>query len=698
MKTPVRSHAEFLSRICDQFLIIFACMAVPALAASLWRIVDIGWQPVMAVHVALATGAWLIAAFRARIPYRVRAGFIVLSFVIVALGGLWSFGLAAGGVAWLVILPVLATVFFGIRWGLSLFALVLLSAVTIGTLFVFEYRTPAMDLENWLRSVPVWATSIISWTLVGGSMAVAVGALNRFFSETLEESRNATTALAESEREYRNILDNMLDTFYRADREGVIVMISPSVKLLAGYSPEEVMGRKLTEFYVNPEDRNVLIQRLEADGGEVLDYDVEIFDSDGKRRWLSSSTRYWKDADGEVLGVEGIIRDITANREAEDALRRSQKMEAVGQLTGGVAHDFNNLLGVIIGNVEMLETEIGNNPNARRHFNAVENAVGRGSSLIQRLLAFSRKQSLSPRPTAIDAVTLSLEDMLQRTLGETISLRVIVGASDCEALIDPHQFEDALINLALNARDAMPNGGELTIEIDHVDLDEAYAREQKEVTSGHYVKVAVGDAGAGMTAETLENVFEPFFTTKEVGKGSGLGLSMVFGFVKQSGGHVTIDSVPGEGTTVVLYLPQSPEPAVAEDGADSMPVPAGGTERILVVEDDKDLRQIPTSILRGQGYDVVEARDGAEAVACLRDGPAFDLLFSDMVLPGGMSGSEIAIAARKLQPSIKVVFTSGYSENFHDHSGAKTPVLIRKPYRRAVLLDTVQAALDNSGN
>ncbi|AXS39514.1 ATP-binding protein [Breoghania sp. L-A4] len=388
--------------------------------------------------------------------------------------------------------------------------------------------------------------------------------------------------------------------------------------------------------------------------------------------------------------------EIKERKHLENQLLRSQRMEAIGQLTGGIAHDFNNLLSVMIGNAELLRDTPGLDDDARRNLESIVRAVGRGASLTNRLLAFSRQQTLSPRPTAINALVVGLEEMLRRTLGETIELQSRLDAGVYDALIDKHQFEDALVNLVLNARDAMPGGGILTIETANARLDEAYAARNDEVTPGDYVVVSVSDTGSGMTPEVLNRAFEPFFTTKDVGAGSGLGLSMVYGFAKQSNGHITVDSDSGYGTTVRLYLPRSRAASARERVADNIPEPEPGSERILVVEDDPDVRDIPTTLLRNQGYEVVEAGDGAEAIRHLRADRPFDLLFTDVVLPGGMSGAEIAEAAERIQPGIRILFTTGYAESALDHNGqsASGKVIVHKPYRRQDLLEKIRACLD----
>ena len=419
---------------------------------------------------------------------------------------------------------------------------------------------------------------------------------------------------------------------------------------------------------------------------------IELKRTDGT--WHSISSQVLPD--GFIINV---AVDITDHKASEVALQQAQRMEAVGQLTGGVAHDFNNLLAVMMGNAELLVEAVGDDEEAKQSIEAIQAAVDRGASLTSRLLAFSRQSILSPVTTNVTGTVGGLHDMLRRSLGETIDLRVEETPDLWPATIDPHQFENALVNLALNARDAMPRGGTLTIETANTALDETTAAQHEDVMPGDYVQVAVSDTGTGISPEILEKVFEPFFTTKDVGEGSGLGLSMVFGFVKQSKGHIAIYSEVGHGTTVKLYLPRSEAGIVREDPADDTHEIAGGVERILVVEDDQYLRAIPVRTLRDQGYEVVEAGDGKQAMEHLEDDRPFDLLFTDVVLPGGMNGAQIAEHAKRMHPNIKVLFTTGYAENAVVHNGhlASGVNVLNKPHGRLELLGKVRAMLDGEG-
>ena len=399
-------------------------------------------------------------------------------------------------------------------------------------------------------------------------------------------------------------------------------------------------------------------------------------------------------------GTLHIVVDVSEQRAVEEHLRRAQRMEAVGQLTGGVAHDFNNLLAVMIGNAEILEESLGDDEELNQNIQAIIRSVNRGSSLTSRLLAFSRQQTLAPSSANVTDLVGGLDDMIRRTLGETIDLKIVAAPNLWPAMIDAHQFENAVINMAINARDAMPNGGKLVINSSNVVLDANYSERQQEVTPGEYVELAVSDTGTGMSPEVLERVFEPFFTTKDVGEGSGLGLSMVYGFAKQSNGHVTIDSEIGHGTTAKLYMPRSQGPFTHEELVDEKLRQQQGFERILIVEDDPNVRDVPVTLLRDQGYEIVEAGNGEEAIAHLKNDQIFDLIFTDIGLPGGMNGVEVAEEAKRIQPDIKILFTTGYVENALAHEWQFDPavMLVKKPYRKTELLEKVRAVLDKNSN
>ena len=405
---------------------------------------------------------------------------------------------------------------------------------------------------------------------------------------------------------------------------------------------------------------------------------------------------------GDHMAVCAMLTDITAQLETEKQLRQSQRLEAAGQLTGGIAHDFNNLLTVILGNAELLSEKLAHDPRLLMLAEVTVKAAERGAELTNHLLAFARHQPLEPRPSDVNKQIADMEKLLRRTLGEHIEITMVQGKDLWPAMIDPGQLENAILNLCINARDAMPEGGRLIIEssnaiLDENGLDPARTGEGK---LGQYVLLAVSDTGCGMDRATLEQAFEPFFTTKGVGKGNGLGLSMVYGFVKQSRGHIRIYSEPGEGTTVKLYLPRPPlgETLPVEDESEDQI--RGGTEKILLVEDDELVRNHVVSQLVSLGYDVVQASNGPEALEILNHITDFDLLFTDVIMPGGMNGRQLAEAAVAMCPGLPVLFTSGYTENAIIHHGRLDPGvhLLQKPYRRFDLAAKVRGVLDQAAN
>lgn len=477
--------------------------------------------------------------------------------------------------------------------------------------------------------------------------------------------------------------------------------LNPAWTLTLGWSIEEIMTAA-AEDLIHEDDRAMTRSELQRvlDGLPTRPFENRCRHKDGTLRWISWSAV----ASGEVIYAVG--RDVTQERAAQEQLRQAQKMETIGQLTGGVAHDFNNLLTVITGNLETVQRHaqnLGPETGAVRIRNAAANAMRgaeRAASLTQRLLAFARRQPLNPKPVDLNRLIEGMSDLLSRSLGEQVSVDPLLGEDLWYSHVDPNQLEIAILNLAVNARDAMNGSGRLTIETANIHLDEDYAAANTEVRPGSYVVIAVTDTGSGMTREVLSQVFEPFFTTKDVGHGTGLGLSQVYGFVKQSGGHVKIYTEVDKGTTVKLYLPRFEEGFEPEIGtAASQPAPkSAGGETILVVEDDDDVRHYSSELLRELGYGCLVAPNGHAALGILRSPVDVSLLFTDVGLPGGMNGRELADAARRLRPGLKTLFTSGYERSAIVHDGRLDPgiELISKPFTYRALAAKVRQVLDRS--
>ena len=384
---------------------------------------------------------------------------------------------------------------------------------------------------------------------------------------------------------------------------------------------------------------------------------------------------------GFLIGVA----DVTARMRAEGMVRQSQKMEAIGHLTGGVAHDFNNLLQIISANLDLAVAsgEAKTNPKLGQRLQNAMGAVSRGSRLTGQLLAFARRQALDPRSVDLGRTIRDMSDLLRRALGEQVQVEAVIAGGLWNTLVDPTQVENAILNLAINARDAMPDGGKLTLEVANAYLDDAYAAQHADVNPGQYVMLAVSDTGTGMSAEVLGRAFEPFFTTKQEGKGTGLGLAQAYGFVKQSGGHIKIYSEVGEGTTVKLYLPRTRRAQDAQEPLGNAPI-EGGSERILVVEDDEGVRAAVVDMLSDLGYAVQRAENAQTALKLLESGVKVDLLFTDVVMPGGISTREFTRRAQEMLPGLLVLYTSGYTQNAIVHNGRldDDAFLLSKPYRK----------------
>ncbi|WP_240953589.1 ATP-binding protein [Sphingomonas sp. G-3-2-10] len=524
----------------------------------------------------------------------------------------------------------------------------------------------------------------------------SVGGVLCIVSETTARVLSERQALAD-----RNRLWNLArDPFMIASQDGIWLHASPAWTNILGWELDELTGRT-SEWIEHPEDRERTREEVAhiASGEATLRFENRFRAKDGDYRWFS-----WTAVpEGELMYC--VARDITAEREAaatlretEEALRQSQKMETVGQLTGGVAHDFNNLLQVVTGNLDILIRNLPDgHPRLARAAQAAMNGAERAATLTQRLLAFARRQPLAPRRIDPDKLIAGMSDMLARTLGETIEVETVRTGRVWPVEADPNQLENAIINLAINARDAMPDGGKLTIETANTHLDKHYVERDVEVTPGQYVVICISDTGEGMEEDTIAHAFEPFFTTKEVGRGTGLGLSMVYGFIKQSGGHVGLYSEPGHGTTVKLYLPRYFGPdAEPEETAADHPVSEGQGETILVCEDDENVRAFTVEVLRELGYRVIEAGDGPAALAALDQAGQIDLLFTDVVLPAGMTGAQLAAQAQSRRPGLKVLYTTGYARNSIVHHGRLDPgvELLPKPFTYADLAARIRELLD----
>jgi PAS domain S-box-containing protein len=519
-----------------------------------------------------------------------------------------------------------------------------------------------------------------------------------FVGRDMTESRRAQETLRESEQLARGIIDTALDAFVQIDEHGRILSWNPQAEKLFGWPREDALGKSFIDLIVAEEDREEL---RAARGRFVSSGQEQIL---GRRREIMALRRDGKPFKAELsltalrrregILFNGFFRDLTEKIAAEDRIRQAEKMEAVGQLTGGIAHDFNNILTVITGTIEILSEAVEKDPQLAAITRMIDEAAARGADLTQHLLAFARKQPLQPRETDVNTLIIDTARLLRPTLGEHIEIESVFGDETCVATVDPNQLATAILNLAINARDAMPDGGKLTLETGPAFLDENYASMHGDVQPGLYSLIAVSDTGTGIPAAILDKVFDPFFTSKGPGKGTGLGLSMVYGFVKQSAGHIKIYTEEGHGTTIKMYLPPGTGALPAADAATS-PAVQGGHETILVVEDDRLVRGYVLAQLHSLGYVTLDAASGPEALALAEAGSEFDLLFTDVIMPGAMNGRQLANEVQKRKPGLKVLFTSGYTENAIIHHGRLDAgvLLLAKPYRKSDMALMIRKAL-----
>ena len=592
-------------------------------------------------------------------------------------------------------------------------------ALSLAALVVMWLRRPHSVLDLWLMVVMcAWLFDIALSAMLNagrfdlgfyagrlyGLMAASfvlivlllqTSALYRRLAGAFEiERRQAASKISDINARLETVLDSSPLPVFSLDPDGCIVTWSSSAERTFGLAADDVVGRRFAALPGSSEDEFDPLHARVMAGERIHDGHMRWRHQDGRALDIVHSGAPLREGDA-VKGAVFIAEDVTEKRKLEAQLAQSQKMDAVGQLTGGIAHDFNNILTVITGTIEILVEGVADRPRLQEIAKLVDEAAARGADLTHQLLAFARKQTLRPQSTDINALVEEAARLLRPTLGESIQIETIVEDDAWPAVVDRSQLVTAIVNLAINARDAMPGGGRLLIETGNVVIDNSYARVNADVRPGPYVMMAVSDTGAGIPADIRDKVIEPFFTTKGLGKGTGLGLSMVYGFIKQSGGHLKIYSEEGHGTTIRLYLPQASGPSLPIVEQRPAAMPANGNERILVVEDDRLVRDYVVAQLGSLGYTVAAAAGAAEALAMLEGGVAADLLFTDVIMPGPLSGRHLADQALRRRPDLKVLFTSGYTEHAIVHHGRLDPgvLLLAKPYRTSDLARMIRVAL-----
>jgi PAS domain S-box-containing protein len=515
----------------------------------------------------------------------------------------------------------------------------------------------------------------------------------------INERRGAEKARAKAEAKYRALIEQVAAISYIAEigMSGEWHYVSPQIGTILGYSPEEWLGGSREWMrHVHPEDHG-LIEAAEAASkrGEPFQAEFRMIRKDGRVIWVSDTGVVVRDSQGHSL-MEGIIVDISERKQLEVQLQQSRRMEAVGRLAGGIAHDFNNLLTIVKGYTELALNRTGIRAELRSDIERIEDAAERATALVRQLLAFSRRQVLQPKALDLNSIVLGLDKLLRRLMGADIEMKTFVGEDVGTVKADPGQVEQVIMNLVVNARDAMPNGGRLTVETANVELDATYARDHATVRPGRYVMLAVTDTGVGMDAETVAHIFEPFYTTKGGASGTGLGLATVYGIVKQSGGYIWVYSEPGKGSSFKVYLPRVDESAEAPQAARKQTRARKGTETILLVEDEPAVRELTRMVLAAQGYSVVEAQNAEDAERLSENhGTQIHLLLTDVIMPG-VSGRELARRITARHPKMRVLYMSGYTHNVIAGSGTlETGIaFLQKPFSPATLVEKVRDVLD----
>lgn len=503
----------------------------------------------------------------------------------------------------------------------------------------------------------------------------------------MSQRAEAQAALRQSEQRFRESFESAAHGMAILTADGRVAAANVALTELLSQSELELSRRRLTELVLDKDHDKLqaMFSRVMSGQQAGVNAELRFKGADEKSIHGLTSISGVRDRFGKIEQLIVQIVDLTTRHRAEEHLRKAQKMEAIGQLTGGIAHDFNNLLTVIIGNLQLVEKALEGNEKASKRARDAIDAATKGSDLTRQLLAFARRQPLAPQEIEVNDLIENMGSMLGRSIGGSVELKVDLMDGNPMIKADPTQLESSILNLAINARDAMDKHGRLTIETSPAYLDQAYASEHEDVVPGHYILIAVSDTGKGIPAHVIEKIFQPFFTTKEVGKGTGLGLSMVFGFIKQSGGHVRVYSEESHGTSFKLYLPRTD--VVNEDEVIEKPVNLSRKKKILVTEDQEAVRMVAVDFLEDFGYDVVQACDGVEALQILQDQPDIDLLFTDVVMPGGMNGFDLSQAAEQIRPDLKIIHASGYPKGamVHQEEPRLKDNLISKPFRREEL-------------
>ncbi len=683
-----QAPADVLSSLCNVIIVSTAVLCVPSVGMVLYRATIAGWNAVYGVFLAVAAVILALSFFRGSLSLRVRSASIVGIFLVIGVGGIFGLGLYSGGWQFLSMTVILATWLISTRAAIVLLSFVGLATTLsaylhINGIMVFNALPDNTATAEWTIRLMLWL-----WICIVGSLPIA-GLLSHYRSTVLRLDEK-TKDLQNSKRQYQDLFLNAVDCLYRADLHGVITAISPSSEDLLGYPSDGLIGKKMSDYYVNNSDRMVLYNLLEENPNGTAHFEAELLNSEGVPQLISSNVRYQRDDEGCIVGVEGSARNITNQRNTEMLISQNQKLDALGKLTSGISHDFNNLLTVITGNAELIADAEDHN---YEYAQEISKTARQGAGLVKRLMAFSRPDLLEPSDVLIDQTISQLKGLLSITLGENILLDLDLNASQASVRLDESQLQSSLVNIAINARDAMPNGGTLKIATTSLHADEG------ENAPSECVRLRLEDDGEGMSKSVLRKALEPFYTTKPNGTGYGLGLAMVNQFVTESGGDLDIESIVGEGSVITITLPKNNSRLNFRD-EEKPPVRSSNRQqdlrkcKILVIEDSLQIQRLVSRALRRSGYEIKTASDSNDAIDLLEKDDDFDLILSDIVLPGGLTGVEICQKAVFENPDQKILLMTGYSESIPmNEDGEPHFQVIFKPFDTKDLIATIEGLL-----
>lgn len=686
--------AQVFGEVNRKLLLLLVILTAISMTSVVVRAYSEGWLPVYNFYALATFTSFCFFAFRKQFSYRITSWFLIGFHISLGMIGTIAFGHSAPVAVMIPIGIALCVFFTNTRTTVILTALTLTAWITVAGLQISGVLST--QPHNLLSPTLLeWTTRTILFAWFAAIFVIPYQAAMQHYKENFLLLEKQSAELRESEQEFRDLFETVVDCIYRTDLEGRIVNISPSCKDLLGWDADFLIGKKMTDFYVDAADREKLLQQLSTSNTQSVQFEAKLEHAAGEPQLISSHVKYWRNTAGEVRGVVGVARNIEAQRKAEDQLQLVQKTEALRLVVGGVAHDINNLLAVITAKAESLSYTGENNS---QHADEIVRVTQQGSSLTKQLLGFSQPGNLKPKSVVVSSAIEDMRELLRISAGDSIELQLELSTDKIAIFVDEVQLQAALVNLVVNSRHAMPDGGTICVTASTLHVDEAQKDEDIEK-----VRISVTDTGTGMTPEVKARALEPFYTTKSTGQGFGLGLSVIDNFAKQSGGNLEIESEVGKGTTIHLSLPiietSGEESWKPEEGkASQRESPDSQSTSVLLIEDREELQRLITRQLSlNKGYSVKIASDGESALSLFDDVGQFDLVLSDITLPGKLTGFDIARRIHDRNPEQAIIFMTGYSEHVLDEADElSTYTILRKPFEFSELNNAIQSALARS--